>query len=280
MANFYILLAMMIWGSLGLVVKSIDLPAIEIAFVRALVGSAFLMLSRLVFVKEKINFKSKSLPLVATSGVALGANWLFLFKSYKYTSVINATLSYYMAPVFAVVFASVFLNEKISKKGLVSISMSVLGLTLIMMKQPATDVVYKSHILGIAFGLVAACLYAGVIVMNKLESDMTNFDKSLVQIFASLVVLLPLVSYRQELHVRDLNMLLLCLVIGVVHTGIPYLMYFSSLKKVSVQNAAVLSYADPMFAILLSSVFLMEPLGASHFAGGGLILMSTLLTSK
>ena len=67
------------------------------------------------------------------------------------------------------------------------------------------------------------------------------------------------------------------LIVGVVHTGIMYCFYFSSLAKLRGQQAAVLSYIDPLVAVILSVLWLGEPVSAVQLAGGAFILIFALL---
>lgn len=112
-----IILAMVIWGTIGIFVREIELSSIEIAFFRASIGSGFLIFISLIK-KEKIDkevFKSNIIVL-SISGIVLGINWIALFQAMKYTTISNAILSYYFAPVFIVIFSSVLFKEKMSIK--------------------------------------------------------------------------------------------------------------------------------------------------------------------
>lgn len=273
-----IALVMVIWGSIGIVVRLIDLPSIEIGFMRALISGLVLLLVRLIFIKGKVDYKINSIVIMILSGTALSLNWIFLFKAYKYTTIANATFSYYMAPVFAVVLARIFLKEKLSVRRILSMIFSTLGMVIIISQTQEMNVVDGNLILGIVSGLLAAVFYAIVMIVNRAIKDISSYDKTLIQILSATIILLPFIIARGELSIPNSNTIMLLLLIGIVHTAIPYLIYFDNLKKVSVLNAAVLSYIDPFSAILFAYFIFSEPLGVYHLMGGILILLAVFIS--
>lgn len=278
LSNLKILLAMLIWGSLGVMVRSINLPSLEISFVRAFVSGLSLLLLKVFFFKTKTRYSRKSLLILLASGVALGLNWVLLFKALKHTTISNATMSYYMAPVFAVVLARVLFKEKLSLEKIISMGLSVFGLMVIISHSSGGGQADEFMLLGIAFGLSAAVFYALIILANRFVKDVPSVDKTLVQLLTSALVLFPFVLMRRALVIEDHQTLFLLLVIGIVHTLVPYLLYFDSVKKVSVLNSAVLSYVDPLAAVLLGFVVYGEVLTLYHLLGGFMIVLSTLIS--
>jgi len=277
-----IITAMVIWGSIGLFVKNIDLPSIEIAFLRAFIATIILIAGRF-YIKNKsenkINNKydRKNIFYLVISGVMLALNWLFLFQAFKFTTVANATLSYYSAPIFVVLLSPIVLKEKITIRKLSSVIIAMTGLVLIVSKQSQVGNVNYMHIKGIGYGIIAAMFYASVILFNKTIKGLSSYDRTLVQIFISTVVLLPFVLYRNNIHITSFNMLFIIIIIGTIHTGLAYLLYFSSIEHVSAQRVSILSYIDPISAVIFGTIFLNEPLSMFHIVGGALILISTFI---
>ena len=68
------------------------------------------------------------------------------------------------------------------------------------------------------------------------------------------------------------------LVLGIVHTGMTYSVYFSSLPHLKGSEISLLSYIDPLTAMLISAFVLSEPTTLMQIAGGVLILGSTLFS--
>lgn len=276
-----ILTAMMIWGSIGIFVRYIPLPSIEIAFFRAIIASIFLFGVKIFTKKSKpIPFSLKDFYMLIISGIIISINWLLLFQSYKYTTISNATLSYYTAPIFVILLSPIILKEKITLKKIMSVFVALVGLILIISQNPSSSGALYNHPLGVFYGLTAAVLYAFVILLNKRINNFSGIDRTFVQILVSAIFLLPLVLYRNQIHIGSINILIIILVLGVFHTGIAYLLYFSSIEHVSAQKASILSYIDPISAVMFGTIFLKEGLVPLQILGGILILLSTLVNIK
>lgn len=276
-----IIISMIIWGSIGIFVKNINLPSVELAFLRAVIASAVLALVYPMFKSQRDseNLKENILFLILSGG-AIGANWILLFKAYNYTTISNATLSYYFAPVFVILLSPVVFKEKLTKSRLIAAAGAMIGLFLIVNNQSQSSASSTNHLKGIAFGLMAAGLYGSVVLLNKYIKGISGYMMTLIQISTSAIVLLPFIIYRSTLTITNLKNLLLIAVLGVVHTGLAYLLYFSGIKGLEVQRAAILSYIDPIAAIIFGRIFLAEPLNLYQMIGGFLILGSTFIGER
>lgn len=271
-ARLQIVFAMAVWGTIALFTRAIPVTSGELALYRALLASAFILLY-LLFTRQLPDLRSLGgdLPRLALSGAAMGFNWILLFEAYKYTTVSLATLSYYFAPVLVTLLAPLLFKEKLTRKGILCFAMSTLGLVLVIgVGIPSGG----RHGMGIAFGLGAAVLYASVVLINKSITRVSGLHRTILQFLAAIAVLLPYVLCTTGLHpeVLDTRGLLCLLVLGLVHTGVAYCLYFSNLKSVSGQEAAILSYVDPLVAVLVSVTLLSEPMTLPQLIGGGLIL--------
>ena len=270
-------ISMAIFGTIGLFVRYIPLPSAEISLYRALLAIV-LVGGYLLLTKEKISFKNykKELMVLLLSGAAMGFNWIFLFAAYKCTTVSVATLSYYFAPVIVTVLSPLLFKEKMTLKKVICFIFSTLGLVLL------TDIGNLKgnmlHIKGIAFGITAAILYATVMLLNKLIKGIGGIHRTFLQFLAAVVVLVPYVFLTDGVNIATLKYegLISLLIVGVIHTGITYLLYFSSLKEMDGQQAAVLSYIDPLVAVLISVFILKENITLVQIMGGVLILLFTL----
>ncbi|TDT63293.1 DMT family transporter [Fonticella tunisiensis] len=276
-----IIISMVIWGSIGIFVKNINLPSVELAFLRAVIASTVLALVYPMFKSQRDSENLKeNILLLILSGGAIGANWILLFKAYNYTTISNATLSYYFAPVFVILLSPVVFKEKLTKSRLIAAAGAMIGLFLIVNNQSQASVSSPNHLKGIAFGLMAAGLYGSVVLLNKYIKGISGYMMTLIQISTSALVLLPFIIYRSALTITNLKNLLLIAVLGIVHTGLAYLLYFSGIKELEVQRAAILSYIDPIAAIIFGTIFLAEPLNLYQIIGGFLILGSTFIGER
>lgn len=275
------LTAMLIFGTIGIFVKNIDLTSKEIAVLRGVIGSLFLI-TIMIFSKEKISFSGikKNIWLLLFSGIGVGLNWIFLFQSYKYTTISIATLSYYCAPVFVTILSPVILKEKLSLKKFLCICTAMAGMACIVGNIETGNEIQYNHTLGIIYGLSAAIFYASVILINKFIKDLKGLETTVTQLILASIVLIPYVMMTDgfDFSKMTINSAVYLLILGVLHTGFAYFLYFSSLKELKGQTIAVLSYIDPISAVIISSLFLREAMNLLQIVGGILILGSTFIS--
>ena len=133
-------------------------------------------------------------------------------------------------------------------------------------------------LIGIGFGLGAAVLYASVILLNKFIKNVAGIHRTFLQFLAAIVVLVPYVAATGGVTLGSMGLSgwVCLLIVGIVHSGIAYCLYFSSLKDMPGQKAAILSYVDPLVAVIISVTVLGEGIGPLQILGGGLILGFTL----
>ncbi|WP_418222613.1 DMT family transporter [Clostridium isatidis] len=270
------IIAMIIFGTIGIFVRYISLSSGEIALFRALIASIIIMIYK--FIKEKkISFGElkRDILFLFLSGVAIGFNWILLFEAYKYTTVSIATLSYYFAPVIVMVVCPILFKDRITIKQIMYFIMATIGLIMVINVKS----IDKSNNIGIAFGLGAAVLYAAVIILNKFIKNVTGIDRTLIQFIAAIIVLLPYILGTTGINIGSLkpNSIISLLILGIIHTGFAYCLYFSSLKDLEGQEAAILSYIDPLVAIIISVTILGEEINLLQIIGGLIILSFTLL---
>jgi RarD protein len=264
---------MIVFGTIGLFVKYIPLSSGEIALYRAILAIILLGIFLLI-TKQKIDIKTikKDLLLLLISGMAMGINWILLFEAYNYTSVSVATLSYYFAPVLVMVVSPILFKEKLSTLQIICFVGSTIGLVLLTGISDLNG--NNDHFKGIILGILAAIFYATVIVINKFIKGVTGVNRTFLQFVSSIIVLLPYVLLTSGINVLNLEGVswIYLLIIGIFHTGICYCMYFSSVKELRGQEVAILSYIDPLVAVIVSLVFLSESMNVYQIIGGILIL--------
>lgn len=272
-----LILSMAVFGTLGPFVRNIPVSSGELALYRAVLA-ALLITGFLLVTKQKIPFAAiqREVPLLLLSGAAMGINWILLFQAYKYTTVSAATLSYYFAPVIVTLVCPILFREKLTGKQILCFVMSTLGLVLITglgnVRGGSDDVT------GILFGLGAAVFYATVVLVNKFIKNVDGIHRTLLQFLAAIVTLLPYVALTSGFTLKSMDGIgwLNLLIVGLVHTGVTYCLYFTSLKDLPGQKAAILSYVDPLVAVVISVTVLGEAMTLSQALGGVLILGFTL----
>lgn len=271
--------SMLIFGTIGIFRRHIDLPSSVIALLRAVIASVFL----LVFLRlrgKKLGLADirKNLWKLLLSGAVMGFNWILLFEAYRYTSVATATLCYYMAPIIMMLASPLLLGERLTRKKLLCMLAALAGMI------PVSGVLeagfHAGEMRGVLLGLGAAALYAAVVLMNKTLGGIGAFDRTLVQLVAAATALCPYVLMTQSLSAIAFTggSALMMLLIGVVHTGIAYVLYFGSARVLGAQTLAIVSYVDPVVAILLSALLLGERMTSLGAAGATLVLLATLIS--
>ena len=276
-STWMLITSMFIFGTLSPFVRNISVSSGELALYRAILAAVCIG-GYLLFSKQPIQLKSirKELILLLLSGGAMGFNWILLFQAYKYTTVSVATLSYYFAPVIVTAACHLFFREKLTAKQIICFVMSTIGLILITVTGNLSG--GGKDLIGIGFGLGAAVLYASVVLLNKFIKNVAGIHRTFLQFLAAVLVLTPYVASTGgvTLGAMDAAGWVCLLVVGLVHSGIAYCLYFSSLTHLPGQKAAILSYIDPLVAVVNAVTVLGETIRPLQIMGGGLILGFTL----
>lgn len=281
-SNIQFLLSMIIFGTIGVFVRYIDLTSSEIALLRGLIGSLFLM-TVLFMMKKTISWtvvKVNALFLILSS-IALGGNWIFLFQAYKHTTISNATLSYYFAPVIVLILSPLVLKEKLSAKKIICIAVAMLGMLFIVGNGGASTSGFED-LVGIGYGLMAAVLYASLMLLNKFIKNMDGLETTLLQLGTATILLIPYVFFTEGFGILEVSSssIPFILILGIVHTGIGFLLFFSGMQKLKGQSIAALSYADPITSLVISALILQEQMTIVQMIGGVLLLGSTFISEN
>lgn len=276
-SRLMLMISMAIFGTLALLVRNISVSSAELALYRAVLAAALIGVFLLV-TKRPLGLKGlkKELLLLMCSGAAMAVNWILLFEAYKYTTVAISTLSYYFAPVIVTVASSFLFKEKLTKKQILCFVMSTLGLVLVT---GITDLGSGSNdSLGILFGLGAAVLYAVCILLNKFIKGVGGIQRTFLQFCAAIVVMVPYVALSGGMTLGSLDGTgwVCLLVVGLVYTGVTYCLYFTAVEHLPGQQVAILSYIDPLVAVLVGVFLLGEPMSGLQWLGAGMVLGFTL----
>lgn len=271
------LAAMLIFGTIGLFVRSIELPSTVIVLCRGFIGSAFLFAAG-ALLGRKVNWTSvrANFARLASSGVLLGLNWVLLFEAYKSATIAAATLIYYLAPIFVMALSVVFLGERLTARKCLCAAAALFGMSLVAGFW-SPNAAANSTMVGLLQALGAAGFYAALILNNKFIGrtvPVDPLDSALVQLFTAALVLVPYVTAVVDLSTirPDALSLGLTLVVAVLHTGVAYWLFFSAIPKLEAARIAVFAYVDPATAILLSILLLKEPFTLASVGGALLIL--------
>ena len=275
-AYLHIGLASILWGSNGVIVNLVELHPTTITFFRVLIGGLTLIIvSILVKGLEtfKVNGFFKRLMIL---GALLAAGWYFLFQAMKLIPIGAAVLINYLAPVFVAVLAPSVLDERLEKKIVIAIVLSIIGVFLISCQGLGSG---ELSILGIILGLLAATSYGGFVIYSKQTlAKLSYYTVAMYSYLVSALILSPsLLLIKSPL---SLNSLILLFLMGVLNTGVAVTLYLKGLRSLKAQEAATITYLEPLSAIIFGYFMLGQEISIGIILGGALILTSQYLVVK
>ncbi len=272
--------AFCIWGTIGIFVKMIPFNSGVVAFDRSLVGMLFLIIVKLLMRKKyDINAMKGNFLELCINGALLGLNWILLFESYNYTSVATSTICYNLGPMIVVLVSPFIFKERLTVVKVFCVMTALFGIVCVsgVFEQTGAS---SSDIIGVLLGLAAAVVYAITVVINKRLDKIDPLDKAITQFASSTVVMFIYCLFTTKAGelVFTINTVILLIIVGVVHTGVTYTLYFASLPNVTSQNVAIFAYIDPVIAVVLSALVLKENLTVSTVIGAVLVIASAIFS--
>ncbi|MGI5936823.1 MAG: DMT family transporter [Oscillospiraceae bacterium] len=278
----YIMLvsSLMIVGTIGIFRRYIPLSSALIAFFRGMIGSATLFIfTKLRKSENWQGIETKKLVGLIINGTFIGINWILLFEAYNYTTIAKATLCYYMQPTIVLLLSPLVLKEKLTARKIACALVALIGMILVSgvvgekAKQPG-------DLKGILFGLGAACFYALVIILNKKITGVDTYQKTIIQLASAAVVLIPYLVITGDFKDIAFNsrLVILLLIVGIIHTGVAYALYFGSMSGLKAQTISTLSYIDPVVAMIMSALVLGETMTIWGIIGAVLIIGSAIVS--
>lgn len=286
-AKFQIVIAVVIFGTIGIVSRFIPLCSSGIVFYRAMLASLFLILVSII-TKRKFSvakIKQNSLLLFFAGGF-MGLNWVLQFESFNVASVSVGTACYNIMPVFVILLTPIMFKQKLTFKSVICVLIAMLGIVFVS-NVFVTGV--KSHeLLGCIYGVLGGFFYALGVMTTKKMSDIDSYDKIIFEFLVSMLIMIPYVIvskngsflFNAGLAMRDVIIgIIAILALGIVHTGIAYIMYYDSVNFLATDEIAIFSYIEPVTALILSFVLLHEKMNIYQLFGTILILASTFVAN-
>ena len=272
--------SMLIFGTIGVFRRFIPLPSAFLACARGIIGGlCILLLIRLKGNRNAAKLSRRDLLILVVSGALIGFNWMLLFEAYNHTTVAVATLCYYMAPTIVILLSPIVFRERLTARKAICAAVAVAGMVLVsgVLGENGAP---EASVPGILLGLGAAAIYAAVVIMNKKIRGVDTYRKTTVQLLSAGLAMVPYLLLTGGFSTEGFSVsaTVLLLVVGVVHTGIAYALYFGSMDGLRVQTVAILSYIDPVSALLFSAFLLREPLSPLNILGAMMIIGSAMVS--
>ena len=229
--------------------------------------------------KLRNNIGKKNFLILIVTGILIGLNWLLLFEAYNYTTVATATLCYYMEPTIVVLLSPLVLKEKLTVKKSLCALAAIVGMVFVSGVIEGGGMSFTDF-KGVLFGLGAAVLYSAVVLTNKKVPGIDAYEKTTIQLFSASIILVPYLLIFEDFTAIKLNALaiIMMIIVGLLHTGIAYAMYFGSMDGLQAQSIAIFSYLDPIFAVILSAVLLRDPMTLFGIIGAVLIIGAAMIS--
>jgi drug/metabolite transporter (DMT)-like permease len=272
MASFYILLAIFLWSSLGVFVR-LSGVAVHVLIFYSLIVSV--IIQGIVILSLK-NFRY-GIPGIRRLKYPLILGFFSLLNTYTYyyafknTTIANAVLTHYTAPIIVAFLSPILLKENISKKIIFVIILASIGLWIMLEGFSFKE----DHTAGIMAGLFSGLAYAIIIIFLRMYSQ--DFKPLVLCFFTNFFIVIMVAPFIKEF---PMHALWTYMIMGIVHSTIAPVLYYKGLQSVTANKAAVLGYLEPVCAVSFSILFLNEMLGMNTILGGILIILSGYLTLK
>ena len=275
-ARLQLIFTMLLFGTIGTLSRYIDMPSSVIALGRAFFSVLTIILI-LALRRQKLDWDDikRNIGWLTPSSVFMCCNWVCQFEAFKYTTIAVSTLCYYMQPVFYILAAAIVIKEKLSPRKLVCVAVAFCG--MIFVSGVLQTGFHISELKGVLFGIAGGFFYAMVVLINKYMKDISPVNTTIMQMALVSLIMLPYSAATGGLAAARVTTVgIICLLIlGALHTGIAYVIYFDAVNKLSAQTVGILSYIDPVEAVLLSAFFLREPVTIWTVIGAVMILGAT-----
>jgi drug/metabolite transporter (DMT)-like permease len=267
-----IVAAMLIWSTWGIMIRWLSLPPVVVLFYTALIASVAVPLVLRARGEFALGGVSTVWPLFTALALSSIINNLAYFYALAHTTVSNAVFTHYTAPVFVAVLAPFLITERLQKATLISLPLAVVGMLLIVLAGDGLQL-GEEHMRGIIAGTASGVAYAFLIIVSRRLSQMMMHHKAVVVLLWITAVVTAPAAFLMDHHLTTRTVLLL-VTGGLVHSTIAPLLYFSAMRQVMAQNAAILGYIEPLAAVPLAFLFLSELPSVTAICGGILILFS------
>jgi len=277
----YILVAIFLWSFLGIIIRLSDAPIQNLIFGSCLVS---LFIIGLMFLRRGYRQeipRGRGLLSFLVIGPLSLLNTFSFFYAYKHTSIANAVLAHYTAPIFVAIIAPIVLHERLTGKIALAVTIATAGLW-IMFGVSSEGFLHamtsgKKETLGIIAGLFSGFTYGMlIIVLRILARTCHPLVLTFLQNLVIALILVPFIEWGRNL----IPWAWAILIMGGAHSTVAPILYYRGMRDVTAHRAAILGYLEPVSAIVLGMLFLHESVAAYALLGGVMILFSGYLTVK
>lgn len=265
------ILALLVFGTNGVVASHIPLNSYEIVLLRTIIGSAVLwLIFGLTRQRSTVRHYGREFVFLALSGVMMGLNWMFLYEAYRHIGVGLGTLACYCGPVLLMVLSPLLFQEKLTWPKLLGFAVVVVGMVLCNGKISGAG----HSAWGLFCGLMAAVTIAALVVLNKKAEHITGLENAVWEMTFAFATVAVFVGVKEGFSfVAGIGGAWpWVLLLGAVNTGFGCYCYFSSIGGLPVQSVSILGYLEPLSAVVFGRIFLQEIMTPLQVLGAVCIL--------
>ena len=261
--------AMAVSGTIGWFVMQSHQPVLDVVFWRCAFGTATLLVVCLALgLLRQLTWRVAG--VAGLGGAAIVANWLLLFAAYPRASIAIATAVYNTQPFMLLGLGAAFFGERITAQKLFWLALAFGGTILLVAATPGAG--GSDYAAGIGMALAAAFFYALAAIAAKHLKGTPPHLIALIQVVTGLVMMAPMVHWQALPQTTGTWTLLAS--VGVVHTGLVYILLYGAIQKLPTHLTGALSFIYPVTAIAVDYTAVGHHLDVGHLMGAALILMA------
>lgn len=267
-------IAVLFFGMAGVIGRGLTVPSFAVTFGRVFFSSITLFIV-LKLTRTPMKLQSlKDMWIFVAAGIIMALHWTAFMQSVQMASVAVGTITFSTFPLFVTFIEPVIFKEKLRARSVICALLMLLGV-FILVPPDGTG----NTLSGILVGMLSALTYAILSLLNRrLSSCYPGSVVCFYEQFIATIVLLPFIlAAPPSVSARDVMLLVL---LGVFCTALAHSLFVSSLKKVRVQTAGIISGGmESVYGIILAFLLLGEPPTAREIIGGCLVIAVTVYTT-
>lgn len=277
-------LAGLMWGSIPIVLRAADGASAIKVFYRVAFAAVVLItfMAATGRLGEVTRLPRRKLAQVAVQGAILTLNWFLFLTALDLTTVATAELLAYTGPVFVAVLSPFVTRETFDRRILVPLALSLGGIVVILAPH-GLAVTSGDQLLGAGLAFASALTYATLLLRSKkILRGISGSALMVIEYTVASAILLPfvVVLYARGQGPTDTRSYVALAILGVVHTALSGIIFLGGLRRVRTDRAAILTYAEPVSAVILAAIFLGEPLTATTLLGGGMVVAGGIAVTR
>ncbi|MBI5324964.1 MAG: EamA family transporter [Ignavibacteriae bacterium] len=282
---FWIFVQQLIASGTHIIVKDLTetIQPSLILLLRAFFAAGFYILWVIVREKKYLRIEKKDIPIAIILGIInIPINQYLFFLGVRLSTAPNAGLAYALTPAFVLIIALLFLKESRNWMKISGVVIAIGGAVLIMSERGID--LKSDYFLGNVLLLLASFSWALYTILGR------DFSRKYGAVYSTAVTMvIGFISYipiylitNEPIAIGTFNAFdwLGILYLGIMTSGVGYLIWFWALKKMEASKLAVFNNLQPILTTILAMIFHHHVLTMPFLAGGVLIIGGVILAQR